>query len=385
MATQLLFFAVDVIGFFSVLLFGLRVLVTSPKQRNARLLALICFNSACAIALARQDYAFWIPEAYQLHVGVLRIPLHIARNLTPGVLMLLCHSLFQDDSRVPRWLIGAFALQVLMEIVRALPSAGPASQYDFFQMAPALLQLLFVGFALYWMIRGWRTDLVEARRRLRWTFLVIVGAFIFVAILLERLLIPWDSRATFYVHITLSIMQALLAVVAVLATFRSDEPIYINPFRDEKIRSRSRDEKSVPAVSARDSAIAAVQRAFAEQHRYRDGDLTVASLARELTMPEYRLRKLIHEQLGYRNFNALLHEYRIAEACRDLANPAKNSLPILTIALTVGYNSINPFNRAFRESKGMTPSAYRAQAQAEKTHSSDPSSQHPFLKSSTDS
>ena len=44
-----------------------------------------------------------------------------------------------------------------------------------------------------------------------------------------------------------------------------------------------------------------------------------------------------------------------------LADP-KNTLPILTIALTVGYNSINPFNRAFRDSKGMTPSAYRAQA-----------------------
>lgn len=84
-------------------------------------------------------------------------------------------------------------------------------------------------------------------------------------------------------------------------------------------------------------------------------------------MPEYRLRKLIHEKLGYRNFNALLHEYRIAEACRELSDPAKNSLPILTIALTVGYNSINPFNRAFRDAKAMTPSAYRAQSQTANT------------------
>jgi AraC-like DNA-binding protein len=119
-------------------------------------------------------------------------------------------------------------------------------------------------------------------------------------------------------------------------------------------------------VSAVDSTIAAVQRVFADQHVYRDGELTVASLAVKLAMPEYRLRKIIHEQLGYRNFNALLHDYRIAAACRDLADPAKNSLPILTIALTVGYNSINPFNRAFRDTKGMTPSAYRAQAQAER-------------------
>jgi AraC-like DNA-binding protein len=366
MSMQLLFFALDVIGFFSVLLFGLRVLVTSPKRLNARLVALICFNSACAIVLARHDYAFWIPEAYQLQVGMLRIPLHVARNLTSGLLMILCHSLFQDESKFPRWLIGAFALQVLMESVGSLRSTnGPEAQYGLFQAVPALLQLLFVGYALYWMLSGWQADLVEARRRLRWIFLVIVGTFIFVEILLERLLIPWDSIAIFYLHIALSILQTLLAVVALLTTFRSDEPDYIDPFRGEKIRATTVEAKDSQPDAARRSAIAAVQQAFAEQHVYRDGDLTVASLAVKLAMPEYRLRKLIHEQLGYRNFNALLHDYRIAEACRDLANPAKNSLPILTIALTVGYNSINPFNRAFRDAKAMTPSAYRAQAQAE--------------------
>lgn len=370
MSAQLLFFAVDVIGVFSVLLFGLRILVTSAKQRNARLLALICFNSACAIILARQDYAFWIPDAYQLHVGLLRIPLHIARNLTSGLLMLLCHSLFQDESKLPRWLLGAFAVQVLMECVGALRSTnGPEWQYDFFQAVPALLQLLFVGCALFWMVEGWRTDLVEARRKLRWIFLLIVGTFMFFAILLERLLLPWDSLGTFYVHITLSILQATLAVFALLATFRATEPIYIDPFRDEKYAPavKATSTPVMPVVGPHESSIAAVRHAFVEQHVYRDGDLTVASLAVKLRMPEYRLRKLIHEQMGYRNFNALLHDYRIAEACQTLADPAKNSLPILTIALTVGYNSINPFNRAFRDAKAMTPSAYRAQAHAERS------------------
>jgi AraC-like DNA-binding protein len=339
MSTQLFFFAVDVIGFFSVLLFGLRVLVTRPKQLNAQLIAFICFNTACAIVLARQDYAFWIPEAYQLHVGALRIPLHIARNLTPGLLMILCHSLFQDASRLPRWLLGV----------------------------PALLQLLFVGCALYWMLRGWRTDLVEARRKLRWIFLVIVGTFMFFVIMLERLLVPWGSIAMFYVHIAFAILQSALAGFALLTTFRTDQPIYVDPFRDEKVDPRQVGLKGTGrTLYPEEPAIAAVRRAFVEQHVYRESELTVSSLAQKLAIPEYRLRRLIHEKMGYRNFNVLLHEYRIAEACRDLADPAKSSLPILTIALTVGYSSINPFNRAFRDAKAMTPSAYRAQAQAEK-------------------
>lgn len=368
MSTQQFFFTVDVIGFFSVLLLGLRVLVTSTKQRNARLIALICFNSACAIVLARQDYAYWIPEAYQVHVGLLRVPLHVARNLTSGLLMILCHSLFQDESKLPKWLGGAFALQVLMETTGAIRSTNSSEwQHNVFQVVPASLQLLFVGFALYWMLRGWGTDLVEARRKLRRIFLLIVGTFMFLAILLERLLIPWSSITEFYVHLTLSALLAMLAVFALLATFRSDEPVYVDPFREERKQTLPASAKSTPVVGAHDGAIAAVRRAFVEQHAYRDGELTVASLAQQLAMPEYRLRKLIHEQMGYRNFNALLHDYRIAEACRDFSDPTKNSLPILTIALTVGYNSINPFNRAFKDAKGMTPSAYRAHAQAERS------------------
>jgi AraC-like DNA-binding protein len=359
MSAQSLFFVIDVIGVFSILLLGLRVLITSPKQLNAWLLALICFNSACAIVLARQDYAYWIPDAYQLHVGLLRFPFHITRNLTSGLLMLLCFSLFQDESRFPRWLIGAFALQVLMEAINALRSVGDAaSQYDVLQVVPALLQLLFVGLALYWMLRGWRADLVEARRRLRLIFLVIVGTFIFAAIFLERVFMSWESIATFYVHIAISIFQAGLSVAALLM-FRS-EALYLDPFRGEKMPEAA-EASSVPAGGAHEPAIAAVQKAFTEDLLYRDGDLTVASLAAKLGLPEYRLRRLIHEQLGYRNFNALLHHYRIGEACAMLAD-SKNSLPILTIALTVGYNSINPFNRAFRDAQGMTPSAYRAQA-----------------------
>ena len=76
-------------------------------------------------------------------------------------------------------------------------------------------------------------------------------------------------------------------------------------------------------------------------------------------MPEYRLRAFIHKQLGFRNFNAMLHEYRIEDASRALADPANANVPVLTIALSVGYQSITPFNNAFRQQQGVTPSEYR--------------------------
>ena len=44
-----------------------------------------------------------------------------------------------------------------------------------------------------------------------------------------------------------------------------------------------------------------------------------------------------------------------------LADPVQREVPILTIALDAGFGSLGPFNRAFRDAEGMTPSEYRKQ------------------------
>jgi AraC-like DNA-binding protein len=108
-----------------------------------------------------------------------------------------------------------------------------------------------------------------------------------------------------------------------------------------------------------DPALARLTALLEEERVYEREGLSLHELAVRVGAPEYRVRRLIHEQLGYRNFRALLHDYRIREACRQLGDPALRGTPILTIALSVGYASINTFSRGFREAKGMTPSAWR--------------------------
>ena len=357
MKPHLLFFAVEAIGLFAVVLLGSRLIVSAPARRNVQLAALICLNAACARLLARQEYGFWIPSAYDIDVGVLASPLNLLRNMTPGLFMVLCHSLFRDGRRLPRWLLAAFVVQCLLEEPVPLLLSLHATQYDLLKVVPATLQLLFVGFGLHWTLSGWRADLVEDRRRLRKIFIAIVGTFVFAMILGERLLIPWQSAALFDVHITLSMVGALLSIVMLWIMFRPDAAAYLDPFRSE-----------IPVAVERppdDADLEALRRVLDVEHAYHDSELTVAALAARVAIPEYRLRRVIHERLQYRNFNALLHRYRIDEACALLADPQRRHLPILTIALTVGYNSINPFNRAFRELKGMTPSEFRARASAD--------------------
>jgi AraC-like DNA-binding protein len=94
---------------------------------------------------------------------------------------------------------------------------------------------------------------------------------------------------------------------------------------------------------------------------YREEGLSIAVLSGKLGIPEYRLRRLINQQLGHRNFSTFVNGYRLAEAMAALADPGQSEVPILTIALDTGFGSIGPFNRAYKAHVGLTPTEYRRQ------------------------
>jgi AraC-like DNA-binding protein len=77
------------------------------------------------------------------------------------------------------------------------------------------------------------------------------------------------------------------------------------------------------------------------------------------------LRRVINHGLGFRNFNDFLHTHRLKEAAGRLGDPQLSRIPVLTIALEVGYGSIGPFNRAFKERFGVTPTEYRRASRAD--------------------
>jgi AraC-like DNA-binding protein len=91
-------------------------------------------------------------------------------------------------------------------------------------------------------------------------------------------------------------------------------------------------------------------------------ELSLGSLAARLKLPEHRLRRLINHGLGYRNFAAFVNDHRVSQAKRILADPDNARQQIVAVAFELGYASLAPFNRAFRQLTGMTPTEYRAQA-----------------------
>lgn len=111
------------------------------------------------------------------------------------------------------------------------------------------------------------------------------------------------------------------------------------------------------AVAARQAA--AILEAMEQEKLYRQQGLSIGRLADHLRLPEHRVRSLINGHLQFRNYTAFLNHFRLAEVAHRLRDPGQAHLPILSIALDVGYASIAPFNRAFRDAFGQTPSEYR--------------------------
>jgi AraC-like DNA-binding protein len=119
------------------------------------------------------------------------------------------------------------------------------------------------------------------------------------------------------------------------------------------------DATPVESSAADRKLIDALMRLMADERIYRHDNVTIGTLATRLGIPEYRLRRLINQRLGYRNFNVFLNEHRIAEAKAALADPSQAEVPVITIAMDAGFQSLGPFNRAFKATTGVTPTEYR--------------------------
>ena len=102
-----------------------------------------------------------------------------------------------------------------------------------------------------------------------------------------------------------------------------------------------------------------LERALQADRIYLQEGLTIGALAERLGSSERVLRQVINRGLGHRNFNDFLHAWRIREACEELARPEQARMPVLSIAMKVGYGSVGAFNRAFKARIGMTPTDYR--------------------------
>ena len=369
MSADFVFLVMDAFAVFAIALIGIQYLCLLPRNSNAQLLGLLCLAAVSHIVLGRYQYGYWISEPYQIALSpIAESILNVLRNMAPGVFLFLSHSMLRDGKRLPKTLLVLFFVQLLLEEpIHLVVGPGFPAERLLTEIAPTLLQSLFVGWAMFWVVAEWPSDLIDARRGVRFLFLTIVGATMLLAGLLQRILVPASEIENYFVHMSLMAVYTLAVCVVLVRTLARDSAHLLQQPAEHSATATGDVAPPATRPGARGGAGSpqvadALHRLLSVERVYRRPKISIRWLADEIGLPEYRLRKLVHEELGFRNFNAFMHHYRIREACEMLSDPGQARTPILTIALSVGYQSINTFNRAFREIVGETPSTFRGRS-----------------------
>ena len=271
----------------------------------------------------------------------LSLVLFTLASLTPMFILLFVWVAFEEQHTLPNWFWVLICINVILEIIAHVLFEISGEVHPFMR-AMQIIEIGIVSFALVLLWRGKEEDLVETRAKLRnWSILGIASLTLLILFshLVTEYLVPNGLELFFMTAafvLTLSINFAILKMNPSGQITAHGKPVI---------------------VDSQDPQITRLLERMRDERLYADHDLRVAKLADLIGLPEHRLRKKINQQLGYRNFNQFVNQYRIEEAGQRLNQHP--TLPVLSIALEVGFRSISSFNTAFQSQFGMSPTEYR--------------------------
>lgn len=325
------------------------VLAGSPRGGTAaRLGALFCASVI----------AFVITSA-PVRLGPIAYPLTALCVAKSAFFWLFAKALFRDGFRVRGQDVAATIIVVALGLWHELDfgrsvRAGTGSPFEIVgSLAYEALVLAFVLAAVREAWRGLASDLVEKRRRFRIAVVATVAAYLAIVVAVQLSNFAMGARTSPLLVLGNLALMLLAGTAATLSLLQLRKGTWIEAsWGGEPTALAQMNETERVLLSA-------LTRRMAEEALYRREGLSIGGLARILGTQEYLLRRVINGQLGYRNFNDFLHSYRIREACTRLRSQEEARKPVLSIALDLGYNSIGPFNRAFKARIGMTPSEFR--------------------------
>jgi AraC-like DNA-binding protein len=291
---------------------------------------------------------------------------------TAVVFWLWARAAFDDEFEL-RWWHGALWAAIAGLQLFAARGSTPALELAI----ERTLSFAYLGLALLaagQTLATWREDLMARRRRLR--LVVLVGTAVYIGIGVVSNLSPDPSPtpsgsgpsfsiASVANAFSLCVLVCISAWNLLGAAAVQEGSILLPAAGDAAGDARAAALDGAGKAAAIESALLRrLQHLMAVDRVYRQEGLTIGFLSAKLGVPEYRLRQLINEGLGHRNFNAFLNGYRIEEAKAALADPEQKDVPVLTIALDAGFQSVGPFNRAFKAATGITPTEFRRLALA---------------------
>jgi AraC-like DNA-binding protein len=268
------------------------------------------------------------------------------------VFWLFTRALFDDAFKLRWWHGLIWAVVAAFSFVNCLFIA-PVATTRVSIIAINMLVLGFIALAVIQTVRSWSADLVEQRRRLR-SFITVAAALYGGINAVLQIVVSGGEMADIADLVNSAMLAGVVAAIAVAMIHVDAADLFPAPVAAVLAVSPASD-----SGAADQKLVDALLRLMADERIYRRENLTIGMLATRLSVPEYRLRRLINQRLGYRNFKVFLNNHRIEEAKAALADPAQAEVPVITIAMDAGFQSLGPFNRAFKAMTGVTPTEYR--------------------------
>lgn len=332
----------------------------------------------------------WLPDNLSSYA-------YMVESATPAFFWISCRLIFQEGNPLPRLGLGiaiySFVAPILYYMINLLWPTSPDWLHLILKQIPQWFEYALIIMGVVALLRGREDDMVESRRRLRWAIMGAAGLSLGWAVFSFNFKLGSAASRVFAIDISLLIIiwflfkgrgdiwgqdiehvrPSISLPVGQLGEQVSqvEEKLFSGPEQveflvgkdianiDELANNESELKPILEPAQEQASETLRLVKKIMEEGFYRRENLTLKDLAKALEVPEYKVRAVINKELGYRNFNEFINEYRIEEAALRLK--AEPETPISNIALDVGYRTLSSFNRAFRKQKDTTPTAFREQ------------------------
>jgi AraC-like DNA-binding protein len=283
------------------------------------------------------------------------MPLLVLPFLAPAAFWLFSKWLFDDGFRWRQWwawlLVSVVAVSYLLFFQNKFQVfVLPESLRLFFGLLSQLISLTFILLGIIEATRNREADLILSRLQFRTVFIIATALLMAVTALVEISLAGAKAPAE------LEVLQKA-AIAGLIIFFSLNRLAFKRGFFPKYLQPAA----VLPTVppEADERLLTKLDDLMENQKIWRTEGLTIRQLAEKMDVKEYRLRQAINQHLNFRNFNDYLHSKRIREACNMLSDPANHDLTILEITYDLGYASLAPFNKAFRDLTGKTPTEWR--------------------------
>lgn len=362
-------------GTFSELLLGLcagalfamaAAMLRAPRPA-ARWTGFAFFFSSAFFAIK-----LWCDSTLALPIEI-RVVISVIAMTSVGWFWLMVMALFDDRDDFQPIMFAAPAALLVFGVL----NHGPF--HPAIWAGSTLLQAGLAIAALVLVLRSWKGDLVESRRQIRGPFMIAVSLYILSLNGFDIWEMLGDTPAWYPMFNAFLLTGCVLAgafafLEARGAMFGSEtaQTVRISqPVRAARAASPEQAGANGRAVNAGTTApldraaradLDRLEMLMSTQQVWKEEGLTIAGLALRAGIPESQLRRLINDCLGYRNFPSYVNAHRIAAAKSRLSDPNEARVSISTIAYDIGFASLGPFNRAFREETGVAPSEWRRSA-----------------------